>query len=491
MSPLLSLRGLTRTFQVPHAPDLHILTGVDLDVEPGEHIAIVGRSGTGKSTLLNILGLIDQPTSGTYTLEDQDATRLSEGRRARLRGATFGFVFQSFNLIEGLSTTENVAAPLLYDTGRSFWTRTARAGELLDAVGLGDKVDSPIGLLSGGEQQRVAIARAIARRPRVILADEPTGALDVDTGTAVMELLEAQCAQRGAALIIITHDLAVAARASTQYRLDHGVLTPITVTRHRVGTLEEFGEAVAPSSAPAPSPSAQSASSAGSGPVPPRAAPAQAVRPQLATPRSAPSAARSASSAQSAPSAARSASSAGSAPLAGSAPSAARSAPPAAPRPAASSPSAASPQSAPAMTSAPGDGPALRSGPRPRSGPAPARAPRQVPATSRTPLARRVPARPRPPAAPAAPPTSAPATSPPPTVEPVEPAASPPPTPPTPGSAGRPVTPRSAPPPAPAPTPVPRPDASTPASGGPHPTTDGPQPTTQDLQDTQKIGVVP
>ena len=113
MSPLLSLRGLTRTFQVPHAPDLHILTGVDLDVEPGEHIAIVGRSGTGKSTLLNILGLIDQPTSGTYTLEGQDATRLSEGRRARLRGATFGFVFQSFNLIAGLTTTENVAAALL------------------------------------------------------------------------------------------------------------------------------------------------------------------------------------------------------------------------------------------------------------------------------------------------------------------------------------------------------------------------------------------
>ena len=408
MSPLLSLRGLTRTFQVPHAPDLHILTGVDLDVEPGEHIAIVGRSGTGKSTLLNILGLIDQPTSGTYTLEDQDATRLSEGRRARLRGATFGFVFQSFNLIEGLSTTENVAAPLLYDTGRSFWTRTARAGELLDAVGLGDKVDSPIGLLSGGEQQRVAIARAIARQPRVILADEPTGALDVDTGTAVMELLEAQCAQRGAALIIITHDLAVAARASTQYRLDHGVLTPVTVTRHRVGTLEEFGEAVAPSSAPA------------------------------------------------------------------------------------SGPSAASPQSAPAMTSTPGDGPAPRSGPRPRSGPAPARAPRQVPATSRTPLARRVPARPRPPAAPATPPTSAPATSSPPTVGPAAPAAPPPLTPPTPGSAERLVTPLSAPTPAPAPKPVPRPDTSAPASGGPQPPpTDGPHPTTQDLQDTQKIGVVP
>ena len=252
MSGLLELRGITRTFAVPDSAPLEILTGVDLSVSPGEHVAIVGRSGTGKSTLLNILGLIDKPTSGHYTLSGTDTSRLGESRRAHLRGRTFGFVFQSFNLIPGLTTTENVAAPLLYDTGTAFWTRSSRAVELLEAVGLGDKVDSPISRLSGGEQQRVAIARALSRRPSVILADEPTGALDVDTGNSVMTLLERQCAENGAALIIITHDLAVAGRAHTQYRLDHGVLTPISVKRQKVGSLEEFREVIAPPVSPDP-----------------------------------------------------------------------------------------------------------------------------------------------------------------------------------------------------------------------------------------------
>lgn len=244
--PLLTLRGITRTFHVPDAPPLEILTGIDLTVEPGEHVAIVGRSGTGKSTLLNILGLIDQPTSGTYKLRGIDTASLNEGRRAHLRGETFGFVFQSFNLIGGLSTTENVSAPLLYDRGAAFWKRSSRARELLGAVGLADKVGMAIGRLSGGEQQRVAIARALARRPRVILADEPTGALDVDTGAQVMNLLEQQCRDTGAALILITHDLAVAGRAHTQYRLDHGTLTPITVDRRQTSSLEEFATVEAP-----------------------------------------------------------------------------------------------------------------------------------------------------------------------------------------------------------------------------------------------------
>ena len=251
-APLLRLRGITRTFLVPDAPPLRILTGVDLDVHPGEHVAVVGRSGTGKSTLLNILGLIDVPTSGGYQLNGVDVAGLGESRRAHLRGQTFGFVFQSFNLIAGLTTTENVAAPLLYDHGAAFWRRGSRARELLEAVGLKDKAGMSIGRLSGGEQQRVAIARALARGPRVILADEPTGALDVDTGAVVMDLLERQCHETGAALIIITHDLAVAGRAHTQYRLENGVLTPITVTRRRVGSLEEFGEVQA---APAAMPS--------------------------------------------------------------------------------------------------------------------------------------------------------------------------------------------------------------------------------------------
>ena len=134
-APLLRLRGITRTFLVPDAPPLRILTGVDRDVRPGEHVAVVGRSGTGKSTLLNILGLIDVPTSGGYQLNGVDTAGLGESRRAHLRGQTFGFVFQSFNLIAGLTTTENVAAPLLYDHGAAFWRRGSRARELLEAVG--------------------------------------------------------------------------------------------------------------------------------------------------------------------------------------------------------------------------------------------------------------------------------------------------------------------------------------------------------------------
>ncbi|WP_067778676.1 ABC transporter ATP-binding protein [Actinomyces vulturis] len=239
---LLELSGVVRTFQVPDSPPLEILKDVNLSVEPGEHVAIVGRSGTGKSTLLNLLGLLDQPTAGSYVLDGKETTKMGESKRAHIRGNTFGFVFQSFNLIPGLNTTENVAMPLLYASGTQFFTRTARAEELLKAVGLEEKIGMPISRLSGGEQQRVAIARSLARGPRIILADEPTGALDVDTGNSVMNLLESQCREYGAALIMITHDLAVAARAKTQYRLDHGVLTRIHVESHQAGSLEEFAE---------------------------------------------------------------------------------------------------------------------------------------------------------------------------------------------------------------------------------------------------------
>lgn len=247
---LLELQRVTRTFTVPDAPDLEILRGVNLSVQPGEHVAIVGRSGTGKSTLLNILGLLDQPTSGNYQLDGVDTADLGERRRARLRGETFGFVFQSFNLIPGLTTTENVAAPLLYAHGGTFWTRNSRANHLLEQVGLAEKTNARIDRLSGGEQQRIAIARALARKPRVILADEPTGALDVETGARVMQLLEEQCQQSEAALIVITHDLAVASRAQSCYRLDHGVLTRIRVSSHQVGDIEEFSEDVAKTSTP-------------------------------------------------------------------------------------------------------------------------------------------------------------------------------------------------------------------------------------------------
>ena len=221
---LLVLRDVTRTVTLPDLTPLRILRGVDLDVEPGEHLAIVGRSGTGKSTLLNILGLLDSPTSGWYFIDGEPVARMSSGRRARLRGDTFGFVFQQFNLLPGRSALDNVVAPLLYAGGQEFWQREEIAARMLDSVGLGDRLDDDPVTLSGGEQQRVAIARSLVRSPRVILADEPTGALDVETGGRVIDLLEDIAASTGAALITITHDLAVAARAPRQYRMEDGVL---------------------------------------------------------------------------------------------------------------------------------------------------------------------------------------------------------------------------------------------------------------------------
>ncbi|HVM29036.1 MAG TPA: ABC transporter ATP-binding protein [Mycobacteriales bacterium] len=238
-SPLLRLDGVSRSVRLPDDSDLSILTDVTLDVAEGEHVAIVGRSGSGKSTLLNILGLLDTPTSGSYTIDGADAASLSARRRGQMRGRTFGFVFQQFNLLPRRTATENVAAPLMYARGAEFWQRTRRARAALDQVGLGHRAETLPERLSGGEQQRVAIARALVRSPRVLLADEPTGSLDVDTGAAVMDLLEDVTAGTGSTLVTITHDLSVAARAGRQFRLEKGRLEPLSpgdlelLTAHR------------------------------------------------------------------------------------------------------------------------------------------------------------------------------------------------------------------------------------------------------------------
>ncbi len=227
---MIELAGVYRSVVLPDERILDILKGVDLTVASGEHVSIVGRSGTGKSTLLYILGLLDAPTTGEYLLEGVPVGRLSRRARTRRRGEDFGFVFQQFNLLPGRTALENVAAPLLYARGRQFWRRNRVAADMLDRVGLGDRLDTMPERLSGGEQQRIAIARALVRGPRVILADEPTGALDVETGAAVMDLLDEVAAETGAALVTITHDLAVAARAQRHYRLADGVLVPIHLT---------------------------------------------------------------------------------------------------------------------------------------------------------------------------------------------------------------------------------------------------------------------
>jgi len=236
---LLRLEGVTRSVELPDGEKLDILKGVDLDVSVGDHVSIVGRSGSGKSTLLNLLGLLDTPTSGQIFFDDEPLERLSGGRRDRKRGRDIGFIFQQFNLLGGRTALENVMTPLMYATGRQFWRRRTLAEQMLDKVGLSKRMQSTPEKLSGGEQQRVAIARALVRGPRLILADEPTGALDIETGAAVMALLDEVAEQSGAALITITHDANVAALARRHYRLDRGVLAPIDVNRVLAASLPE------------------------------------------------------------------------------------------------------------------------------------------------------------------------------------------------------------------------------------------------------------
>ena len=224
---LLHLVDVTRTVQLVDAPPLTILSGVDLDVAVGDRVSIVGRSGSGKSTLLNLLGLLDNPTTGTMLFDDRPVRSYSGAERDRVRGRDVGFIFQQFNLLQGRTALENVMTPLLYAEGRQFWKRARIAGEMLDRVGLGHRRAAMPDKLSGGEQQRVAIARSLVRGPRLILADEPTGALDLETGAAVMDLIDEVATESGAALITITHDPAIAARASRHLRLDNGVLTVV------------------------------------------------------------------------------------------------------------------------------------------------------------------------------------------------------------------------------------------------------------------------
>ena len=227
---LVRLRGVTKTVRIPDAEPLTILDGVDLEIAEAERVSVVGRSGSGKSTLLNILGLLDAPSAGVFDVDGVPVHRLSSSARDRKRGADIGFVFQQFNLLAGRTALENVVTPLLYASGSRFWRRRSIAAEMLERVGLGHRLGARPEVLSGGEQQRVAIARALVRAPRLILADEPTGALDVETGAAVIDLLESVAAENGSALVVITHDPAVAARAGSRYRLDGGRLSAVAGT---------------------------------------------------------------------------------------------------------------------------------------------------------------------------------------------------------------------------------------------------------------------
>ncbi|WP_081859840.1 MULTISPECIES: ABC transporter ATP-binding protein [Microbacterium] len=245
---LVALEDVTKSVLLADDSRLEILRGITLEVGAGDHVSIVGRSGSGKSTLLNILGMLDSPTSGSVSFEGREVRRMRSGRLDRLRGDNVGFVFQQFNLLPGRTALDNVMMPLGHAKGKVFWNRRQIAADMLERVGLGHRVGQIADKLSGGEQQRVAIARALVRRPVLILADEPTGALDIDTGASVMSLLDEVATETDAALVTITHDLHVAARARRHYRLDAGRLETADLSR----AFEASTLAASVPSAPAP-----------------------------------------------------------------------------------------------------------------------------------------------------------------------------------------------------------------------------------------------
>jgi putative ABC transport system ATP-binding protein len=217
---MLASRDLTKEYQSGNSR-LAVLRDVTFDIPQGAFVAIVGPSGSGKTTLLGLLAGLDLPTRGTVTLDGSDLTRLDEDARARLRGEKVGFIFQSFQLIPTLTAAENVQVPLEL---RGDDDAVARARDLLERVGLGDRRDHFPSQLSGGEQQRVAIARAFANQPRILFADEPTGNLDGATGAKIVALLDQLNRESGATVVIVTHDLELAEHAQRIIRLQDGAV---------------------------------------------------------------------------------------------------------------------------------------------------------------------------------------------------------------------------------------------------------------------------
>ncbi len=229
---MIHLKNVHKTYPMGETR-VQALRGLDLTIKPGEFVAIMGPSGSGKSTLMHLLGCLDLPSEGLVQLDGNDVTKLDEDRLAQIRGKKVGFVFQTFNLIPTLTAQENVELPLFFQ-GVPRRERSARAVELLQKVGLGDRVHHKPSQLSGGERQRVAIARALANDPEIILADEPTGNLDSESGEVILKLLE-QLNREGKTIILVTHNPEAAAYAHRIVRIKDGRLLEEVKTKEEIG----------------------------------------------------------------------------------------------------------------------------------------------------------------------------------------------------------------------------------------------------------------
>ena len=225
---LIEVRELTKTYRMGDV-DVHALRGVSLTLEEGELVAIMGPSGSGKSTLMNILGCLDQPSSGQYLLDGIDVGQLSDNQLATIRNQKIGFVFQQYMLLQRRSALRNVELPMLYNGARD---RRARAEAALRLTGMGDRMDHKPNELSGGQQQRVAIARALVNNPRIILADEPTGALDTRTGGEILSIFERLNANQGITVILVTHEPDIAAYARRIIHVRDGLLASDEANHH-------------------------------------------------------------------------------------------------------------------------------------------------------------------------------------------------------------------------------------------------------------------
>lgn len=224
MPALIELSGIVRTFNAGLPSELTVLKGIDLQIARGEFVSVIGTSGSGKSTLMNIVGLLDRPTSGTYLLDGIDVLSSDDDELAQLRSKRIGFVFQNFNLIARMDALRNVEMPMMY-AGVPQHERRERATELLHLVGMGERLHHQPNELSGGQKQRVAIARALANEPDLLLADEPTGALDSATGRMVMDLFHQLNREHGATIAFITHNPELAAETTRVVTMRDGLIT--------------------------------------------------------------------------------------------------------------------------------------------------------------------------------------------------------------------------------------------------------------------------